>query len=122
MIMRWLIRLAFPALGLLVLLIFFGIKDPQSLTNGSAADNTAKQIPAFEGLVPSPTPNTGPSIVFKWQDSSGGWHYADSPPRQGLWNALAIEPGGPAKPPQSDWQAPYQAPFALNPPGFGKDS
>lgn len=119
MIMRWLIRLAFPALGVLLLLIFFGINAPDSVTKSPKTElNT--QIPAFEGLVPSPVPTEGPEIVFKWKDSDGSWHYADKPPASGSWNALAIEPApslpAPADPTADpDWQSPYQAPFALDP-------
>lgn len=120
MLMKWLIRLAFPALGVLVMLIFFGIADPADTTPKQQETATAGNIPAFEGLVPSPIPTDGPDIVFKWQDNDGGWHYADSPPESGRWNALAIEradepnrsraSGDPA----SDWQSPYSAPFSMN--------
>ncbi|MDV2078378.1 DUF4124 domain-containing protein [Marinobacter xestospongiae] len=124
MIMRWLIRLAFPALGLLLLLIFFGITDPETVASTDATESPDEQIPAFEGLVPSPVPLDGPDVIFKWQDSDGGWHYADSPPEKGPWNALAVEPnqGLPnlsSGDPETDWQSPYHAPFALSP---GKDS
>ena len=118
MIMRWLIRLAFPALGLLLVLIFFGINDPETATQPSAAQVDTR-IPAFEGEVPAPIPDHGPAIVFKWQDTDGNWHYADKPPKQGPWNALAIEPGpgtttpGPAPGSPDDWQSPYSAPFSL---------
>ncbi|MDX1456368.1 MAG: DUF4124 domain-containing protein [Marinobacter sp.] len=115
--MRWLIRLAFPALGLLLLLISFGITDPETVPE--TADNS-HSVPAFEGLVPPPIPQEGPEIVFKWQDSDGGWHYADRPPEEGQWNALAIEPM--RRPPvrqnnsaDSNWQEPYRAPFSLAP-------
>ncbi|MDX1755198.1 MAG: DUF4124 domain-containing protein [Marinobacter sp.] len=114
--MRWLIRLAFPALGLLLLLIFFGISDPETV---SQAEAPAHDMPAFEGLVPSPIPQEGPEIVFKWQDSDGGWHYADRPPEQGQWNALAIEPTYRPREREdnadSNWQEPYHAPFSLAP-------
>lgn len=129
MIMRWLIRFAFPALGLLLLLMFFGINDPQTApsTLSTSTDSEKREIPAFEGLVPSPVPDKGPSIIFKWQDSSGGWHYADSPPQQGQWNALAIEPSSGdsvslSQPPQADWRAPYHAPFSLGFMEFENDS
>lgn len=124
MMMRWLIRLAFPALGLLLLLISFGINDPETVANPESSKPTDPEIPAFEGLVPSPAPLDGPDIVFKWQDNDGGWHYADRPPAQGPWNALAIEPTpqprqGANEAAESDWQSPYHAPFALQP---SKDS
>lgn len=118
MIMRWLLRLAFPALGLLLGLIAFGIDDPDTATQPSAAESDIR-IPPFEGEVPAPLPDEGPDIVFKWQDTEGNWHYADKPPKQGPWNALAIEPGAadgrtPQSPPGADdWQAPYSAPFSL---------
>ncbi len=32
MMMKWLIRLSFPALGLLLLLIFFGLNDPEQVS------------------------------------------------------------------------------------------
>jgi hypothetical protein len=119
MIMKWLIRLAFPALGLLLLLIFFGLGDPEQVSE-PVAEETPEDIPAFEGLLPSPIPTEGPDIVFKWQDTEGNWHYADQPPEQGPWNALAIErpdstPREQPRPdPENDWQSPYQAPFSLN--------
>lgn len=126
MIMRWLIRLAFPALGLLLLLIFFGINDPQKLVSSPSADSANKGIPAFEGQVPSPIPDSGPSVIFKWQDSSGGWHYADSPPQRGQWNALTVKPSprssSSLSQPPADWQAPYHAPFSMDPAAAGKDS
>lgn len=120
MIMRWLIRLAFPALGILLLLIFFGIDAPKNTGTAKKTDEKSN-IPAFEGLVPSPVPTEGPDIVFKWQDSNGNWHYADQPPANGAWNALAIErPGNdsgtpPMADPEVDWQSPYRAPFSLDP-------
>ncbi|HET8848904.1 MAG TPA: DUF4124 domain-containing protein [Marinobacter sp.] len=118
MLMKWLIRLAFPALGFLVLLIFFGLGDPEKISGASAGEEP-EPIPAFEGLLPSPIPTEGPEIVFKWQDTDGNWHYADQPPTQGPWNALAIEqphpPGNSVLPDvETDWQTPYQAPFSLN--------
>ena len=119
MLMKWLIRLAFPALGVLLLLIFFGLGEPMNTEPADHLDASEQKIPAFEGLVPSPIPTEGPDIVFKWQDSDGGWHYADSPPEKGQWNALAIERAdsssrpGRSPDPASDWQAPYTAPFSL---------
>lgn len=122
MLMKWLVRLAFPALGLLMLLIFFGINAPDAVVVKTEEPKPGPEIPSFEGLVPSPVPTEGPEIVFKWQDSDGSWHYADRPPAQGNWNALAIEPAPlseqpalPAGNPETDWQSPYQAPFALTP-------
>ena len=119
--MKWLIRLAFPALGVLVALVFFGINDPAE-TSGKPTETEANvDIPSFEGLVPSPVPTEGPDIVFKWQDSDGSWHYADKPPSQGPWNALAIERAdsdtlrAPSANPETDWQSPYRAPFSLSP-------
>ncbi len=123
MFMKWLIRLSFPALGLLLLLIFFGLGDPDQVSEPVKTEQ-ATTIPSFEGLLPSPIPTEGPDIVFKWQDTDGNWHYADQPPAQGPpWNALAIErpdPVPPRKPqtisPEDDWQSPpYQAPpYSLN--------
>jgi hypothetical protein len=121
MLMKWLIRLAFPALGVLVALMFFGLNDPAETTSKPAKAETNAEIPAFEGLVPSPVPTEGPDIVFKWKDSDGSWHYADKPPAQGPWNALAIErsESKSVRPPvsdsETDWQSPYRAPFALGP-------
>lgn len=120
MMMKWLIRLSFPALGLLLLLIFFGLNDPEQASE-PVAEETQPKIPAFEGLVPSPIPTDGPDIVFKWQDTEGNWHYADQPPDQGRWNTLAIErtdknqPANGVGNPDSDWQSPYEAPFSLGP-------
>lgn len=120
MMMKWLIRLAFPALGLLLLLIFFGLNDPEQVSE-PVADEPQPDIPAFEGLVPSPVSTDGPDIVFKWQDTDGSWHYADQPPEQGPWNTLAIERPekdllrNRAPDPDTDWQSPYSAPFSLGP-------
>ena len=36
MLMKWLIRLAFPALGVLVALMFFGLNDPAETTSEPA--------------------------------------------------------------------------------------
>ncbi|HKK57486.1 DUF4124 domain-containing protein [Marinobacter sp.] len=119
MLMKWLTRLAFPALGLLVALIFFGLNDPATAPSKGDSAAAPEEIPAFEGLVPSPIPTEGPEIVFKWQDTHGSWHYADSPPETGRWNALAIERADkatrtdPGADPANDWQSPYNAPFSL---------
>lgn len=128
MLMKWLIRLAFPALGVLLLLIFFGLGDPVDTAPTEKTKASTEEIPAFEGLVPSPIPTEGPDIVFKWQDNKGGWHYADSPPETGRWNALAIERADestrPAASPDSepDWQSPYTAPFSLGADPSNNDS
>lgn len=120
MIIKWLVRLSFPALGFLMLLMFFGLNDPEQVSK-PVAEEAQPQIPAFEGLVPSPIPTEGPDIVFKWKDTDGNWHYADQPPEQGQWNTLAIErtdknrsPDRMGKP-DTDWQSPYSAPFNLAP-------
>ena len=124
MMMKWLIRLSFPALGLLLLLIFFGLNDPEQVSE-PVAEHEQPEIPAFEGLVPSPIPTEGPEIVFKWQDTDGNWHYADQPPEQGRWNTLAIErrdkvfPRLQPQEPETDWQSPYSAPFSLGPSAAG---
>ncbi|MBC7184380.1 MAG: DUF4124 domain-containing protein [Marinobacter sp.] len=124
MMMKWLIRLSFPALGLLLLLIFFGLNDPEQVSE-PVANEDQPEIPAFEGLVPSPIPTEGPEIVFKWQDTDGNWHYADQPPKQGPWYTLAIErqekPSSLNRIPESeaDWQSPYAAPFSLGPSAAG---
>lgn len=119
MMMKWLIRLAFPALGLLLVLIFFGIGSPDQVS-APKFGGINSEIPAFEQLIPEPIATDGPEIIFKWQDIEGNWHYADTPPAEGQWNALAIEgrtagrrqdlPGNP----EADWQAPYRAPFSLD--------
>lgn len=119
MLMKWLIRLAFPALGLLLMLIFFGLGGPQQVSEPTT-DIEIQEIPAFEGLLPSPIETNGPEIVFKWQDTDGNWHYGDQPPAQGPWNALAIDqPSAVSREnqtddPSDDWQAPYKAPFSLD--------
>lgn len=121
MIIKWLIRISFPALGLLLLLMFFGIGDPEQVSSPSADAGTPEKIPAFEGLVPSPISTKGPDIIFKWQDTEGNWHYADQPPEHDPWNTLAIErpDKGPFRNrpvnPDTDWQSPYRAPFSLGP-------
>ena len=119
MLMKWLIRLAFPALGLLLLLIFFGLGDPEKMAQPTAVKQP-EEVPRFEGLLPSPIPVEGQDIVFKWQDTDGNWHYADQPPEQGSWNALTIDQPN-SSPRQglgadadNDWQSPYSAPFSLN--------
>ncbi|MCK7545251.1 DUF4124 domain-containing protein [Marinobacter bryozoorum] len=120
---RWLIRLAFPALGLLVALLIFGVKAPESPTTSPEGADEASTIPSFEALVPAPTRPTGPDIVFKWQAPDGSWHYADQPPENGNWNTLAIEPGQdtrtlqpvPPAPAEDDLISPYSAPFSLEP-------
>lgn len=120
MMIKWLVRLSFPALGLLLLLMFFGLNDPEQASE-PVAEEAQPEIPAFEGLVPSPIPTEGPDIVFKWQDTDGNWHYADQPPEQGHWNTLAIERTDNSRSParagssESDWQSPYSAPFNLGP-------
>ncbi|MDX5327318.1 DUF4124 domain-containing protein [Marinobacter shengliensis] len=120
MMMKWLIRLSFPALGLLLLLIFFGLGDPGKVSE-PAAEEKPEAIPSFEGLLPAPIPTEGPEIVFKWQDTEGNWHYADQPPAQGPWNALAIERPGKnlhnerRADNDNDWRSPYRAPFSLAP-------
>ncbi|GGE66488.1 hypothetical protein GCM10011533_18450 [Streptosporangium jomthongense] len=120
MMIKWLVRLSFPALGLLLLLMFFGLNVPAPVSE-PVAEETEPEIPAFEGLVPSPIPTEGPEIVFKWQDTDGNWHYADQPPEHGPWNTLAIErPDKNQSParlsnPETDWQSPYRAPFSLGP-------
>jgi len=120
MLMKWLIRLSFPALGLLLLLIFFGLGEPGKVTELNT-DQSEQKIPAFEGLLPAPVPTEGPVIVFKWQDTEGNWHYADEPPDHGPWNALAIERpregfrSEPETDPREDLQSPYRAPFSLAP-------
>ncbi|MBZ2170295.1 MULTISPECIES: DUF4124 domain-containing protein [Marinobacter] len=117
MITKWLLRLSFPALGLLMLLIFFGLEAPEQVTE-PVAEEKQTDIPAFEGLVPTPVSIDGPDIIFKWRDNNGHWHFADQPPENDPWNSLAIErvsDSGTAAAPETDWQAPYHAPFAMSP-------
>lgn len=112
MIMKWLVRLAFPALGVLVLLMMFGLESPEQVAEPLATELKPADIPAFETLVPDAIAIDAPDIIFKWQDTDGNWHYADQPPPQGSWNTLAIE--RPEKPRSSaDWQSPYTAPFQM---------
>ena len=128
MLMKWLIRLSFPALGLLLLLIFFGLGDLEQVSEPVRNAEAEAPLPPFEGLVPSPAPTNGPDIVFKWKDTDGHWHYADQPPAQGQWNALAIErneapsKNAPAANAGDDWQTPYSAPFSLNGPAYNRES
>jgi hypothetical protein len=51
MFMKWLIRLAFPALGLLLLLMFFGLGDPETVSEPTA-EKKPEEVPRFEGLLP----------------------------------------------------------------------
>lgn len=118
MMMKWLVRLAFPALGVLLLLIVFGLNAPEQVVQPLAKESKPSDIPAFETLVPDSVAVDTSDIVFKWQDTEGNWHYADQPPAQGSWNTLAIE--RPDKHPNrsgagsgADWQAPYSAPFNM---------
>lgn len=118
--MRWLVRLAFPALGLLLALIFFGINDPDTTVSDEQVTED-KRFPSFEGEIPIPLPTEGPAVVFKWQDTDGNWHYADQPPAQGAWDALALDstPDNPFLPmaeedEEKDLRSPYSAPFALD--------
>ncbi|HDZ37552.1 MAG TPA: DUF4124 domain-containing protein [Marinobacter sp.] len=120
MMIKWLVRLSFPALGLLLLLMIFGLKSPDQ-TPEPAVESAPSEIPAFEALVPSPILTEGPDIVFKWQSDDGSWHFADQPPTQGSWNTLAIEreeknriPDR-AFNPETEWESPYNAPFSLSP-------
>lgn len=119
MMMKWLVRLAFPALGALVLLIVFGLGTPEQGAQPLAKETKPTDIPSFETLVPASVELDSPDIIFKWQDTNGNWHYADQPPPQGPWNTLAIErPMSPREAAGSaesgaDWQAPYNAPFNM---------
>ena len=116
MLMRWAFRLAFPALGLLIVLIMVGIREPEPETANGTKDPA---IPSFDGLIPEPLPEEGPEIVFKWRDRDGSWHFSDHPPATGPWDALAIDPRKlrltPAENQDADLSAPYYAPFSLVP-------
>lgn len=111
MIIKWLVRLAFPALGVLLLLIVFGLEAPKQAATPMVKKAKPSDIPAFETLVPDSVAADTPNIIFKWQDIDGSWHYADQPPPQGPWNNLAIE--RPGETPKADWQTPYNAPFSM---------
>lgn len=119
---RWLIRLAFPALAVLVGFIIYGVKAPNNSAGEPPELRRSNTIPSFEAVVPAPVAPKGPDIVFKWQDDDGSWHYADQPPAEGPWYTLAIEPGQDAQPvtPESpdpaddDLDSPYSAPFSLD--------
>lgn len=121
---RWLFRLAFPALGLLVLLlIVFGVQAPEDGAETATMEKKSSVIPSFEAVVPAPVPAEGPDIVFKWQDADGSWNYADQPPPEGQWNTMSIDPGNKPEqetsesqtPAENDLKSPYRAPFSLNP-------
>jgi hypothetical protein len=120
MMIKWLVRLAFPALGALVLLIVLGLGTPeQQVAKPLAKETKPTDIPAFETLVPDLVVVESPDIIFKWQDTNGNWHYADQPPPQGPWNTLAIERPNPPRDtagnakPGVDWRVPYSAPFNM---------
>ena len=120
---RWLIRLAFPALAVLVGFIVYGVKAPDNPAGQTKELRQSNSIPSFEAVVPAPVTPEGPDIVFKWQDKDGSWHYADQPPSEGPWYTLSIESGQKPQPvtPDSpdpadeDLDAPYSAPFSLAP-------
>lgn len=119
---RWLIRLAFPALAVLVGLIVFGVRAPDSPPAKTSEPASNEAMPSFEAMVPAPVLPEGPDIVFKWQDDDGSWHYADQPPATGPWYTLTITPGQDARPltsttpgpAEEDLASPYAAPFALD--------
>lgn len=67
MLMKWLIRLAFPALGVLVALMFFGLNDPAETTSEPAKAETNAEIPAFEAWFPHRFRLKGPT-----SSSNGG--------------------------------------------------
>ncbi|PFG10098.1 MULTISPECIES: DUF4124 domain-containing protein [unclassified Marinobacter] len=120
MMIKWLVRLAFPALGVLVLLIVLGLGTPeQQVAQPLAKETKPTDIPAFETLVPDSVVIESPDIIFKWQDTDGNWHYADQPPPRGPWNTLAIERPTPSRgvtgsaEPGAGWQTPYTAPFNM---------
>jgi len=119
MMIKWLVRLAFPALGVLLLLIVFGLGTPERVTQPLAKETPSAEIPAFETLVPEPVVIDLPDVIFKWQGTNGNWHYADQPPPRGPWNTLAIERPSPPRgtagsaEPEVDWRAPYSAPFSM---------
>jgi hypothetical protein len=121
MLRRWAFRLAFPALGLLMVLMFFGI----NVEAPPAAEETeSAATKSFESVIPTPSKEEGPDIVFKWRDAKGNWHYADKPPSKGRWNALALDPTAvQISPPHQvgedqNWQAPYSTPFSLSADGI----
>jgi hypothetical protein len=119
MMIKWLVRLAFPALGVLLLLVMFGLGTPERVTQSLAKETQSVEIPAFETLVPEPVVIDSPDIIFKWKDTNGNWHYADQPPPRGPWNTLAIERPNPLRgtassaEPGVDWRTPYSAPFDM---------
>ncbi|GGY73597.1 DUF4124 domain-containing protein [Marinobacter zhanjiangensis] len=120
---RWLIRLAFPALAVLVGFIVYGVKAPDNPAGQSPEQSESDTIPSFEAVVPAPVIPEGPEIVFKWQDEDGGWHYADQPPAEGPWYTLTVDPGPETRPAtpdgpdpaDEDLNSPYSAPFSLGP-------
>ena len=117
---RWLMRLAFPALAVLVGLIIYGVKAPDNTASrGTEPGQPDDTIPSFEALVPAPVVPDGPDIVFKWQDKDGGWHYADQPPAEGPWYTLTVDPGPVTTDSpdlaDDDLASPYSAPFSLAP-------
>ena len=50
--------------------------------SSSATTNSTTEVrpPAFESLVPMPRAEQGPTLVYKWQDADGTWHYGDAAP------------------------------------------
>ncbi|WP_228151317.1 DUF4124 domain-containing protein [Tamilnaduibacter salinus] len=114
---RWLFRLSFPALGVVVGLILFGIHDPAPTEPESSSAEDPEPVTNLEGIVPTQIEDEGPDIVFKWQSRDGSWHYADSPPDHTAWNVIAIDPKGIAppetQPEEDELRTPYEAPFSL---------
>lgn len=121
MLRSWTFRLAFPALGLLLVLMFFGISAPEAPVADEAKVDTTE---SFETIIPTSTSEKGPDIVFKWRDSKGSLHYADKPPSQGRWSALALDPSAVQITPPNQiganqgWQSTYSTPFSLSADGI----
>ena len=73
----WQLTLSLVAVIAAASLFTFG----DSLSSSATPNRSAKaRPPAFESLVPMPRAEQGPTLVYKWQDADGTWHYGDAAP------------------------------------------
>lgn len=104
------IKLPLLLVGLALLALTTYVFWPRS----PASPEQALDAPAFESLVPPPLFQSEPNVVFKWQDSSGAWHYGDTPPAEGIPRAINLSPPAPQLAPDA---RPSDSPQAGTQPG-----